>query len=184
MSSGNPALSFAAEVEEWVKQSQARLNAVYRGSVQDLVDEMQKVGPSVAATRAAIKATKGMGPISAPGAGGHMPVDTGFLRASFRLTKGAPAPIAGSTGSTTYDAGAVSVVIAGLQIGETVYGSYTAAYARRLNYGFVGEDSLGRTYNQRGYYFVDLAVQKWQQIVNNNVLKLRDAIEANNNAKS
>lgn len=187
MSSGNPALSFAAEVEEWVKQSQARLNAVYRGSVQDLVDEMQKVGPSVAATRAAIRATKGMGPISAPGAGGHMPVDTGFLRASFRLTKGAPAPIDTSNPSrpsVAYNPDGPSVVIAGLQIGETVYGSYTAAYARRLNYGFVGEDSLGRTYNQRGYYFVDLAVQKWQQIVNNNVQKLRDAIEAKNNAKS
>ena len=182
MSGGNPALSFEAAVSDWVKESQARLNAVYRSSVQDLVDEMQKVGPSVAATRAAIKASKGLGPIEAPGAGGHMPVDTGFLRASFRLTAGAPAAINPSTtGGVTYNADAVSVVIAGLEVGQTVYGSYTAVYARRLNYGFVGTDSLDREYNQRGYYFVDLAVQKWQQIVSANVEKLRSAIEAKNN---
>jgi hypothetical protein len=53
-------------------------------------------------------------------------------------------------------------------------------YARRLNYGFTGTDSLGRQYNQRGYFFVDLAAQRWQQIVTANVNRLRTAVEAKN----
>lgn len=177
-------LNFAAAVDDWVKATQARLEAVFRSSVQDVVEEMQRVGPSAASTRAAIAKHKGVGPAPAAGEGGHMPVDTGFLRASMRLTVAQPAPLNPSgkpTGGTyTYNSESVALTIAGLELGQTVFATYTAVYARRLNYGFTGTDSLGRQYNQRGYFFVDLAAQRWQQIVTANVNRLRTAVEAKN----
>lgn len=47
-----------------------------------------------------------------------------------------------------------------------------------MNYGFVGTDSLGRTYNQEGYGFVDGVVQRWQQIVTEAEAKVRGRFEA------
>jgi len=42
---------------------------------------------------------------------------------------------------------------------------YTMIYARRMNYGFVGQDALGRSYNQQGNYFVEGAIKQWPQLV-------------------
>lgn len=173
-------VNFAASVDDWTKQATARLEAVFRMSVQDVVAEMQRVGPSVASTRAAIAAGKGVGPAAPGGEGGRMPVDTGFLRASLRVTVGAPAPLATGgdrDGPVAYNPEAYALTIASLQIGDVVFAAYTAVYARRVNYGFTGTDNLGRSFSQRGYHFVDLAAQKWQQIVTANVAKLRDAAE-------
>jgi hypothetical protein len=38
-------------------------------------------------------------------------------------------------------------------------------YAKRLEYGFVGTDSLGRYYNQPGRFFVTDTCKRWPQIV-------------------
>jgi hypothetical protein len=54
-----------------------------------------------------------------------------------------------------------------------VYIGWQAAYSRRLNYGFAGEDSLGRTYNQSGYGFAEAAAAKWPQIVQEQAMKMR-----------
>ena len=35
----------------------------------------------------------------------------------------------------------------------------------RLNYGFTGTDSLGRTYNQAGRLFVERNAGRWQEFV-------------------
>jgi len=47
-----------------------------------------------------------------------------------------------------------------------------------MNYGFVGTDSLGRTYNQTGFGFVDAVAQRWPQIVIQAEAKVRDRFEA------
>lgn len=59
----------------------------------------------------------------------------------------------------------VGVVALSLELGDKVYLGYQAVYAARQNFGFVGEDSLGRTYNQGGFGFVEKAAAKWPQIV-------------------
>lgn len=57
--------------------------------------------------------------------------------------------------------------------GETLYIGFQANYARRMNYGFVGEDSLGRTYNQSGFGFVEKAAARWPFIVDAAAAKVR-----------
>lgn len=52
------------------------------------------------------------------------------------------------------------------------YISYRAYYAHRLNYGFVGTDSLGRTYNQAGRAFLEGYVSQWPQVVNRAIARL------------
>lgn len=88
--------------------------------------------------------------------GGHMPVDTSFLRNSSRAATG------GMPSSSSEEP---VLVYARMSLGDTVYTGWTAVYALRQEYGFVGEDSLGRSYNQRGKGFMRGAIQQWQQIV-------------------
>lgn len=139
-------LSFDAQVTKWVQQTKQRQEAVFRESIQRLIEEMQT-------------------PV---GQGGNMPIDTGFLRASLRLGIGplsiAMVSNAGKT-STSYDAGVYAVTISKIKLGEVASARYIANYARRIEMGFVGEDSLGRSYKQKGYGFVRLAVQRWPTIV-------------------
>jgi hypothetical protein len=70
------------------------------------------------------------------------PVDTGYLRASWK---------------PSIDASAVGV-------GDVWELANTAKYARRVEFGFIGKDSLGRTYNQAGCGFVRAALGKADQI--------------------
>lgn len=78
------------------------------------------------------------------------PVLTGFSRASwFASINGAPQGVAGQASSYQLE------LIAGrLQLGDTYFAGNSANYALRLEYGFVGTDALGRTYNQPGRFIV------------------------------
>lgn len=147
--------SFSAQVGEWATKTKARMIYVFRASAQEVISKMQTVGPSV----------KNPG----GGDGGNMPVDTGFLRASLISTLNDPSTEVkfkeDSVKTYVWDEGQVQLIIAAAQIGDTIYAVYTANYARRMEYGFQGQDSLGREYNQEGYGFVRLAAQGWQGIV-------------------
>lgn len=154
-------LSFAAAVDEWTKQSEQRMERVFKESTKRVIQEVRK-------------------PVAK---GGNMPVDTGFLRNSLVASTDGPTPIdpkAGPADGASYDkagdvlSGDVSLIIAGAKIGQTIWACFTAAYARRQEYGFTGEDALGRTYNQAGRGFVRLAAQKWQRIVESVVKELKD----------
>ena len=141
-------VSFSAAVDEWVRQSEARMEAVFRQSCQRLVVVAQT-------------------PVAH---GGNMPVDTGFLRASGIATTQAPVPVnPAAVGEPDkvyeFNNAAALGVLARLKIGQTLFFCWTAAYARRIEYGFNGTDSLGRVFNQRGRGFVRLAAQQWQTIV-------------------
>ena len=88
--------------------------------------------------------------------GGKMPVVTGFLRNSARAsTEGVPS-------SESKDP---PLVFATMKVGQTVTVGWTAAYALRMEHGFVGEDKLGRTYAQQGNGFLRSQVQNWPFIV-------------------
>lgn len=96
--------------------------------------------------------------------GGRMPVDTGFLMNS----------VVGSTsGMPTAASEPVPIALLQTAIGGSVWIGWTAAYARRMEYGFVGADSLGREYMQPGKAFLRGAVQNWQNIVNDVTTELQ-----------
>ena len=90
------------------------------------------------------------------GLGGKMPVDTGFLRNS---------AAASVEGMPSDGAQAPELVFATMQLGQTVWAGWTAKYDMRMEHGFFGGDSLGRTYAQAGKGFARAAAQRWDFIV-------------------
>lgn len=106
-------LSFSAQVNEWVKQTEQRTDAVFRESTQRVVSKAQQ----------------------------SVPVDTGFLRASVRASLKAMPPIdttatrvAGKTFG--YDPGQITLTIAQAKAGvDVIYVGWTANYAAFVEYG-------------------------------------------------
>lgn len=88
------------------------------------------------------------------------PVDTGYLRASMTVTLNTPEPMTefASGGGMAESLGAVA-------LGDTLYATYTAIYAARIEHGFNGTDSLGRNYNQSGHYMISDHLDLWQYYV-------------------
>lgn len=143
--------SFVASVSAFVAQTKQRIDAVVKESAQRVVEDMQT-------------------PV---GAGGNMPVDTGYLRASLQASTEAPIPIAAGAkpaegASYGYSSGPIELVIAGMRADQTLYVTYTANYAAIVNYGRSGRP---------GRLFVDLAAAKWPQIVNAVCAELQSRVE-------
>lgn len=149
-------MGFAAQISDWAQQTEGAFEAIFHASAQAVFNEVRT-------------------PVAA---GGRMPVKTGNLRRSF-LASTAAMPSIKEGAETFSDLGSASeLVIAGAALGSTVFIGAQAAYAARLNYGFVGEDSLGRTYNQTGYGFIEAVSQRWPQIVAAEEAKVRGRFEA------
>ncbi|SMC97174.1 hypothetical protein [Novosphingobium sp. B1] len=122
---------------DWAEQTDRLLTALLRNSVQDLAQVAAKTIPE----------------------GGNVPVKTGNLARSVVVDNKPPTVIEGLA------TGDYSLGIANIKPGETVYVGWQAAYSRRMNYGFVGADSLGRVYNQAGFGFAEAAAAQWPAIV-------------------
>lgn len=74
----------------------------------------------------------------------HTPVQTGWLRANWvDLLNDAAVPVPSGTPM-------VGVAIASAQLGDVIHIVNPVPYALRVEFGFVGTDSLGRHYNQPG----------------------------------
>ena len=140
---------FSSIVDQWTKETEQRMTAVWRQSIDDLADTMNR-------TRAN---------------GGRLPHLTGNLMRSLLASTSAMPSTGGP--NAKYTGQDVGLVTAGLQLDQTVWLGYQAIYARRLNYGFVGQDSLGRTYNQAGAHFVEGAIAEWPSIVERAVAKIK-----------
>lgn len=139
--------TFSADVSAWVRKARGRMLAVRNESAQDLIAEMQEPGPSVA------------NPDSF--GTGHLPIDTGALRASLVATLNDPSrqsTARPSTGSFAHNPSQVALVIAGAALTDTIYATYSASYAPLMN---------------ARYGFRDLAVQNWNQTVQRNVRKVQ-----------
>jgi hypothetical protein len=134
-------MSFAAQVSEWCQQVEGAAEAVFQTAAQAVANEVRE-------------------PLAS---GGRMPIDTGNLRRSLMASTSAMPTI--KPDQETFSDSGLELVIAGAELGSTVYLGFQAAYAARMNFGFVGEDSLGRVYNQTGFGFVDAVAQRWPQIV-------------------
>lgn len=127
--------SFTASVAAFRDKTKQGMRDVFAEAVQDVLEAAQRP-----------KAR-----------GGRMPVDTGNLRNSLASglngTFGAPSP------------DGYIVTLSQLEIGDIAQFAWTAPYARRMELGFFGADSLGRTYEQPGNHFVGAAAAQWPQFV-------------------
>jgi HK97 gp10 family phage protein len=145
-------LDFGAQISEWVARTTQRTEAVFKESTQRTVARMQT-------------------PV---GAGGNMPVDTGYLRASIRastesmprIDPGAKAPI---IGGVPYNADDVTATIINARLGQTIFVGYVASYAPYVEYG---------TSKMPPRAFVGLAVQQWPATVTQVCEELRNRVEA------
>jgi hypothetical protein len=134
-------VTFTAQMEKFADLTKRKMELVFKQSAQDVFEAAQKPKAQ----------------------GGNLPVDTGYLRNTF---------VAGANGATNLSgADAYVLAIAGADLGDSVFGGWTAAYALRMEYGFVGTDSRGRTYNQAGNFFALSAAQQWSAIIARNVAK-------------
>ena len=144
--------SFSASVTAWARQSEARLTAVRNRSIDLLAEEMSNTIPN----------------------GGRVPFDTGFLaRSIVASTQGMP-----RTSESPSPGGEVGLITASLRLDQPVWLGYTANYARRQNFGYVGADSLGRVYNQSGAHFIEGAIAEWQNIVRRAAAELQNSVES------
>jgi hypothetical protein len=146
-------MSFAATISEWGQAELERAEAIYQTAAQTVANEVRN-------------------PLAE---GGRMPVKTGNLRRSLMASTSEMPTI--KPEQTTFSDSGIEMVIAGAELGGAVYLGFQAAYAPRMNYGFVGEDSLGRVYNQAGFGFVDAVAQRWPQIVAEAEAKVRTRFE-------
>jgi len=144
--------NFSAQVANWTKKTKTAQEHIFRMSVQYLADEI----------------------LLPKGRGGNIPVKDGNLRRSLLASTSAMPAVRPGVKEFPENAGFIALAIAGASANDTLYLGFQADYALRMEYGFVGEDSLGRNYNQAGNHFVSLAVQKWQQIVDKAVKEYGD----------
>lgn len=124
-------LNFSAAVDKWVGATNERMTAVFRESSQRVIDDIID----------------------------NTPVDTGFLRASLRVTVGGQLPIANQdrpNGAASYSLPAYAFTIAGAQPGDSIVAGFTAAYAPALEFG---TDTIAPRAFVRG------AAQRWPAIV-------------------
>lgn len=131
-------LSFGAQVSEWVRQEKEREEAVFLTAAQMVANEVRETVPE----------------------GGRLPIDTGNLRRSLMASTASMPAVRGGDDQTFADSG-VEMVIAGAKLGQTLWLGFQANYALRREFGFVGQDSLGRLYNEAGAGFVTAVAQRW-----------------------
>jgi hypothetical protein len=86
------------------------------------------------------------------------PVDTGFLRSNWTVIKKDDAePVAGRVPQP-------QTALTGVKAGDVLTIINPTVYARRIEYGFVGEDSLGRSYHQQGAHMMTQTIAELPEI--------------------
>jgi len=118
-------------IDQWVRKTEARLDAVWKTAAQDIAREVQTPRAK----------------------GGKMPVDTGYLRNSFAAdVNSTPA----GNGNSPYSAGPISIVINRAKIGDRVVFGWNAQYSiyMEARYSFL------RSAAQNWQQIVDKSAQK------------------------
>lgn len=100
---------FAAQVDAWVRETEDRIERVFKTAAQFVIEDVSM----------------------------RTPVDTGTLRASWTVTLDAPLPLRddirpNSIPNVPQD---YKLAIAGAGIGTTIYASFVAGYAVHVEYG-------------------------------------------------
>lgn len=134
--------TFSAVIEGWTKRVKEAEEAVFKEAAQELVKQLNdQITEMVYDTPETPNYRR-----------------TGFLRASLMAsTEAMPQLIRDNPGvPVNADTGDVILVIAGAELGDTIYLGYTAKYGL-----FVHRGTSGRAPRP----WVDLVAQRWQQIV-------------------
>lgn len=135
--------TFTAQVRAWSEKAIRNMELVAKDAAQTTFEQMTVRQASITET--------GTFEI------GKVPVDTGNLvNTQIASINGAVV----NSGNVDY-----SAVIAGMGIGDTVQGAFTADYARHVEYG---------TANMPGRFFVREAVMRWQANVDAAAAKFKD----------
>lgn len=145
------ARTFRSQVDRMVVNTERKMRKVVIDSLTDVCREAQNSAQGKSAGGTLIE--------------GRIPVVKSDLINSFTSEVG---------GLKTKGHASYAVALAGFDIGETATFSWDIDYAARVNYGFTGTDSEGRTYNQSGWFFLTRAVEKWPQFVASNVKKVHN----------
>lgn len=141
-------MSFADEIARFQAKALDRANRVFRRAVTLLGHELAKPRPE-----------------------GGTPHLTGNLIRSLLARVNGPIPRGGA--DEDYSGTDVGLAVASAVIGDTITVGFQAIYAARVNFGFVGEDKLGRYYNQQGAHFVERAAAMWPQFVDQAVREVK-----------
>lgn len=119
--------TFSAQVDKWISDSEEKMEAVFKTAVQFTIDD-------------ALDRT---------------PVDTGFLKSSMTVSLSGFTPLREkgfSLNNSSYE-----MIIAGADLGDTIYANYVANYAQHVENGASG---------RAGRHMVKLAAQNWQTHIN------------------
>lgn len=135
---------FAASLKAWREKAGDKLGALARVATQDLCERVID----------------------------DTPIDTGFLVGNWQPSLNAPTVAAGDATGNVYASSQLAVTIPQIKPGDIFYYLNAAAYARRIEFGFVGPDSLGRVYNQAGRYMVTKNINAWDSIVQKAAVKI------------
>jgi len=76
------------------------------------------------------------------------------------------------TSNGTEGVASYTVAIGAYEVGDTLTFAWTAPYALRMELGFTGEDSKGRTYNQAGRHFVGANARRFPEFVAKRALEV------------
>jgi hypothetical protein len=138
--------SFVAQLDDIIDLTLDDMEWVMRQSISDVMEGAQQTQP-------------GFGQGATSFEVGKIPVDKRKLANSLTVD--------GAKGAD------VRVAIEVLEIGETMRFAWTEPHARRVNSGFTGTDSLGRTYNVPGRFFVDKNAAKFPEFVRKRAAEVR-----------
>ena len=131
---------FAGKINSWVSQTDERMNYVHREATWKLIKEMQNT----------------------------VPYKDGYLKASLSTSLNLaplPADVEAIGNPGTWNEQVAYDLVHDSTYEDRIVSNYTMVYARRLEYGFTGTDSLGRSYNQPPRGWVRKAAQKWKRFV-------------------
>lgn len=144
--------NFAASIGEWAERVEGAIEAIFREAVQELVAEADRILTQLV--------------YESPPSENYR--RTGFLRSSVRASK-TSIPLADRPqGAPDADYMAeITVVIAGSELGETIYVGYTANYAAFVHFG---------TSRMAGRPWVQMIAQRWPAIVAAKEAELRNRL--------
>lgn len=98
---------FSKSIDQWVKQTEQRMEAVFKLSATELLREAQA----------------------------NVPVDSGFLRSSLQVGINSAVPLANRPQGAPLAGPNIAIVINGAKLGDTIVAGYTANYALYVEYG-------------------------------------------------
>lgn len=135
--------TFSAQIGEWCQKVPEAAEAVFKGAAQDVVEEMDQLLVQLVYQ-------------TPPSPSGYK--RTGFLRSSLLgSTSAMPGLNRSNPGAAvTADFGAIEAVIAGADLGETLFFGYTSEYGAHVHYGANGNAPRP---------WVSMVAQRWPALV-------------------